>query len=320
MKNKNKDLNFPDISAQLRDRSVNLLEESRYLTISDLVSKFPGKTIFVCDAYVRGIEKGISEGGILRLQNVISIDHHAPLKMFARKVSSVNLAICWVNKKGIAPKNAIVIITHTDYDSIISSLIMRGIILPEKIFGDMAIMADHTGEEDEIVDLLQSMSSAHDLEFSLRNLELWSKEEPIEEKAQKMLEDLKDERRRAEEAVSSGKFDMKGTVYYAKLNKKIESAFFTALIPGAAVILTFSPHRKHKGFWEVKTRLGAAAPEGLCLNKLGIDDFDSSWGGRWNAGSNRRGEGTKLTIEEYAELLNKKLEQFFRERKNKQLK
>lgn len=308
MENKNIKHRFRGLLTKLKKAPIELHKEAQYLILRNLVQDHPKKTIFVCDNYIKGIEKGIIEGNALRLSNIISIDHHAPLKMFAKKISSVNLAIDRVNNRGIASKDEVVIITHTDYDSIISSLIMRGIIAPEKIFGDMAIMADHTGEENEIVDLLQSMSSAHDLEFSLRNLELWSADKPLEPKAQKMLEELKDERRRAMIEVKDGNFRHIGMVYYAKVSKKIESSFFSSLIPEAAIILVYSPHREYKGFWEAKTRLGKAAPEGLWLNKLGICDFDQFWGGRWNAGSNRRGQGTKIPIEEYARSLNEKLE------------
>lgn len=308
MENKKIKHRFKGLLAKLEKAPVELHKEAQYLILRDLVQDHPKKTVFVCDNYIKGIEKGIIEGNALRLSNIISIDHHAPLKMFAKKISSVNLAIDWVNNRGIASEDEAVIITHTDYDSIITSLVMRGIIAPEKIFGDMAIMADHTGEENEIVDLLQSMSSAHDLEFSLRNLELWSADEPLESKAQKMLEELKDERRRAMTEVKDGNFRHIGMVYYAEVSKKIESSFFSSLIPEAAIILVYSPHREYAGFWEAKTRLGKAAPEGLWLNKLGINEFDQFWGGRWNAGSNRRGQGTKIPIEEYARSLNEKLE------------
>jgi len=308
MKNTKTKFNFSGLLLKLKEKPIELYEERQHFVLKDLELDRSGKKVFVCDTYIKGIEAGIVECNVLRLSNIISIDHHAPLAMFARKISSVNLAIGWVNEMGIASDNDTVIITHTDYDSLITGLIMRGIVPPRKIFGDMAIIADHTGEENEMVDLLQSMSSAHDLEFSLRNLELWSSGKPIEKEAFEMLEGLKDERRRAEEAAKNGSFKNVGSVYYAKLDKKIESAFLTALIPEAAIILTFSPHRKYSGFWEVKTRLGKAAPEGLRLNELGIDGFDQFWGGRWNAGSNRRGQGTKIPIEEYAGLLNEKLE------------
>jgi hypothetical protein len=38
-----------------------------------------------------------------------------------------------------------------------------------------------------------------------------------------------------------------------------------------------------------RIRLGPKAPEGLSLHKLGVSDFDPYYGGRFNAGSNKRG-------------------------------
>ena len=60
-----------------------------------------------------------------------------------------------------------------------------------------------------------------------------------------------------------------------------------------------SPYRKRPDRWQVKTRLGLAAPEGLSLQDLGIQDFDRAYGGRWNAGSNNRDCGTTIAPEEY---------------------
>ena len=48
-------------------------------------------------------------------------------------------------------------------------------------------------------------------------------------------------------------------------------------------------------------RLGLAAPAGFSLHALKTDDFDPDYGGRWNAGSNKRGRvGTLLSPETYA--------------------
>lgn len=310
MKNIMYKLNLGDVLEKLVERPIELIDERQFLTPEELMEKYPGKTVYVCDAYVNGIEEGVMENGALRFGNVISIDHHSSLDEFARKISSVNLAIQRVEKMGIAPKNSVVIIHHTDFDSIVSSLVIRGIFPPEQFLGKLAVMADHTGESEEMVDLLQSMSEAHDLEFSLRNLQLWLDGRPLETKAKQMLKNLRDERRKAEDAVESGIFRNIEGVFYATLAKKIESAYFLPLLPEAKIILTFSPHRKIEGVWEAKTRLGKRAPFGLRLNELGIDKIDPSWGGRWNAGSNKRGNGTKIPIENYAKLLNEKLEKF----------
>ena len=53
----------------------------------------------------------------------------------------------------------------------------------------------------------------------------------------------------------------------------------------------------------MKVRLGAGAPQGMTLQGLGIETFDPAYGGRWNAGSNKRGGGTTLQPAQYAERL-----------------
>jgi hypothetical protein len=79
-----------------------------------------------------------------------------------------------------------------------------------------------------------------------------------------------------------------------------------------------TPHCVHPDRLEIKLRLGHAAPSGFSLHALGVRDFDAAYGGRWNAGSSRRGGGTKLPLDafvarletrvsEYLELLRKSL-------------
>ena len=81
-----------------------------------------------------------------------------------------------------------------------------------------------------------------------------------------------------------------------------------ALLPEAAVILLTAPHPDHADRWIAKLRLGRAAPAALTLHALGVEAFDPSYGGRWNAGANRRTGGTSLHPEEYAALVAARLE------------
>lgn len=55
--------------------------------------------------------------------------------------------MAYVKEEGIASPADCVVINHTDCDSVLSSAIIRGILPPEKRFGDAAIAADHTGEK-----------------------------------------------------------------------------------------------------------------------------------------------------------------------------
>jgi hypothetical protein len=62
-----------------------------------------------------------------------------------------------------------------------------------------------------------------------------------------------------------------------------------------------------EGRREAKLRLGLAAPPGLSLHDLRIEEFDSAFGGRWNAGANRRAGGTTLPMDAYAAALEQRL-------------
>lgn len=64
------------------------------------------------------------------------------------------------------------------------------------------------------------------------------------------------------------------------------------------------------GAWDVKLRLGQAAPKEWTLHSLGVFNFDPAFGGRWNAGSNSRADGTTVPPDEYAAVLLAKMAQY----------
>lgn len=295
---------------RLNECPIDVIEENKDITLEEIKENYSGK-VAVLDLYIKDIEKmGQWEGNAMRIYNILSIDHHAPIEEFSKNISTTNLAIEWVNKNGILDKNYSVVINHIDCDSLLSSLIVRGILLPHERFGNAAISADHTGEENKIADLLQALQDTRNLEFSIRNLELLLKGKELDLKAQKLLDKTYIDKKRAKEVVEKGKMNILGRITYVQLDKKIESSYFPALIPDAQVILTFSPHLKNPDHWESKIRLGLKAPAGLTIGKLEIEDIDPSFGYRWNAGGNSRGSGTTLKLEEYANRLNEKLQKY----------
>jgi hypothetical protein len=77
------------------------------------------------------------------------------------------------------------------------------------------------------------------------------------------------------------------------------------LLPKAVVILT--AFRNQESRWVMKLRLGLGAPPGTTLQRLGIKEFDPAYGGRWNAGSNKRGGGTDISPEVYARAVAERL-------------
>lgn len=114
------------------------------------------------------------------------------------------------------------------------------------------------------------------------------------------MDDRRRRRERAERYVAEGRFRSTGCVRWGTLDHVIDSTFFAALLPDACVILAAMPLRGQPDRWEVKVRLGPAAPAGMTLHDLRIGEWDPAFGGRWIAGANRRAGGTTIPIEAYA--------------------
>ena len=285
-----------------------LIPNSNRVPHEDLLRRLPDQQILACDFYVEGIERGDDVPGGYRLGTVTNIDHHAPTARMVRRISSTNLAIDHVHASGAATADAAVVINHTDCDSVLSSAIVAGLLRPDEKFGAAAIAADHTGEADPIADLLQSLEPARDLDLSLRNLRRLLAGERLEGPVEAAVSDRLSRRGLAAELVEQGTFRQIGGVDVAVLPREVEGEFFPPLLPEAAVIMVTTPMRDHPGRWHTKLRLGLAAPEGLTLHRL-TAGLDEGYGGRWNAGSNKRGGGTALEPEAYAQLLDHRVQE-----------
>ena len=114
----------------------------------------------------------------------------------------------------------------------------------------------------------------------------------------------------ADMKVAGGKVAMQGNVAVGALEDAIDGWFFAPFLPDAVIIMLASPLSENTERLEVKLRLGRAAPAGLSLHELNIRGFDPAYGGRWNAGSNKREGGTSLTLANYVEFLRASLERW----------
>lgn len=300
-----------DLHRALPTLEVTLIPVSgRDVTEAELRHKFPQGKVFVCDCYVDGIEKGdplraSSETvGFIR-NEVLNIDHHAPASCMQRQVSSGNLAASYVREHGPI-KDAPVVINHVDCDSAISSAIMRGALPPHRLFEDAVVAADHRGESNRVADLLQALDSQRNLTLSLGNLAKLLKGEPLDLIAQEKLTEREQERARAKEIYDRGDYERRGGLIWIVGRESISGEFLTALFPEAVLIAYARPRRDGKN--EVKLRLGAAAPEGFSLLSLGLRELDPAFGGRWNAGSNKRGGYTSKPYSKYCSELHQLLD------------
>jgi len=293
-------------------KQVVMIPVSGSVTMDDIRENesLKGRKIIACDFHIEGIEKGQELPYGYSKDNVITIDHHAPTSRMMRHISSTNLAIDFVNKHGAVTEETAVVINHCDCDSVLATLVLTGIIPPdEKIFGKAAIAADHTGELNDIADLLQALESKRDLNFSTRNLLRLLNKQEIEPEAAELLQNTEERRRQVTRAAENGSFKPKeGGLLWAVLTEKLDSCLLPACLPKEAkLIMTANPDPKNQDLWQVRLRLGPSAPENFSLFDLQINEYDSSFGGRWNAGSNARGGGTTKIPAEYAEEVSKRL-------------
>ncbi len=297
---------------------VNLYTEKSLISIEEIQETYGHEEkIIVCDFYIDKLEKQknvLIEKWGLEFENIINIDHHAAIESMQRFISSAPLAIKYVKENG-PQSEAITVINHVDCDSVLSSAIMKGVIAPDNIFAEAAIAADHTGDENKIADLLQALQDKRNYDFSIRNLKLLLEGKVIEVEAQELLEKNKAEREKAKTFVEAGAFLTKGPISYALLDTKIESAFFPSLLPEASIIVTACPFRNENDKdasdkLELKIRLGKNTIPNLTLDKLNLSDTPIHFGGRWNAGSNKRAGGTTLNIDECVDIVSERLDKF----------
>ncbi|MBP6975029.1 MAG: hypothetical protein KBB54_03775 [Candidatus Pacebacteria bacterium] len=294
---------------------LTLFPESSKITLEQIREKMGNdKKIIVCDFYVDQID---SIGGSkvepfgLVVENIINIDHHAPIGSMERQVSSATLAIEFVKREGVLP-DAETVINHTDCDSVLSSSIIRGMLPPEERFSDAAIAADHTGEPNEIADLLQALQEKRDVGYSLHHLSQLLGNAPIDEEVQKLVNKRLHEREEAKGLVENGMFKTIGKVAYAETEAKFDGSFLPALLPESWVIILSYPYKENGAIvpyqYETKIRLGKNVPAGFTLQQLKLGETAIHWGGRWNAGSNKRAGGSTLSAEECANIIAEKLE------------
>src|SRR5690606_33348550 len=158
-------------------RPIHLLPLTNRVTPEDVLAVRPDGDLIACDFYVEGIEQGDEFVAGYRKGRILNVDHHAPTPRMQRRISSTNLALEWIEKDPAAlAQPAVVVLNHLDCDSVLCGGILAGRLPADRIFGQAALAADHTGEENEIADLLQgidaeqSRTGVRDIEVCFTNL------------------------------------------------------------------------------------------------------------------------------------------------------
>jgi hypothetical protein len=318
---------WPELGRNLQRRfsgaQIELFPESGSPTIEEIELAFPrANRIFVADFYLKGIEKtgallpcgaGYGHGG-----KVINIDHHAPDEIWERHVSSGVLACKWVREEGVvsATNGDIVVINHTDCDSVLSALILTGVIPAHERFEQAVLDADHRGTPNEIADILQACKSLRKLRLMVEALSCYFQDYALPEVVRKQLEELHESRLAVKLLVERGEFQEQDGVVLINSNRYFESDLFLSHFPDARVLVVGCPSGKNPHITFTRLRLGAGVEQGLSLHRLGVKESDPYFGGRFNAGSNKRGleaavdKGQNPTVvspEQYFKLLVEKL-------------
>jgi len=274
----------------------------------------PGRgTIYACDFYVTGAEHWKPDTGALRSGRILNVDHHAPIASMDAPMTSTRLAVAHVKAAGIAELGSHVVINHTDCDSVLSSGIMLGLLPPDRKFVAASESADHSGRPNRIADLLQALDerrtgdrTVEQYAESMRHLRLLLQTGDVLDPVAAVAMLLRKEKRREAEALVE-RFAHGDGLAFATCDREIDGALFAHRLEEAAVIMVAVPNDRAPGSWVVKLRRGPAAPRGFSLHDLEIAQWDTGYGGRANAGSNKRGGGTRMSPADYAEQLRTRL-------------
>lgn len=280
----------------------------------------PGsRPVVACDFYVSGAELETPVPGGFKIGRILNIDHHAPVVRMQRPITSTALAVEHLRASGVSARNAnaAVVINHTDCDSTLSSALIMGLLDPDDSLIAASIAADHTGDANPVADLLQAMDEARKGDRtveqyveSVNSLILLREGRRLPAASQRALDRRYARRDAAVRLVRDGWFHLDGPLAWAELRDEIDAAFFLPLLPHATLIMAAQPREDRRDRWNVKLRVGHAAPRGFTLHSLGIQNWNPAFGGRWNAGSNKRGGGTSIEPRDYANrLLTKLMEQ-----------
>jgi len=315
-----------EIMIQEQYENIVLLTEFSRETAAHIREIFEGKVpegheLYVLDFPLIPSEKTqhvlSSEGELLGFRHINSsitnLDHHIDNPAMWRRISSVNLATEYVREYGNVQGDTVVI-HHTDPDSVCSSIILVGTqLLGQDVIATHPQLikelvkagnsADHTGEENDIADLLGAIEVKRDYHYSIRQLQRLLLGEALDMQASELMSMRRQEREAARQLVADGALeDMGNGVMYAQFDHAIRAEFFPALLPEATAFVLASPISKD--LWQIKTRTGLSAPEGLVLNRLDLP----STNGRWNALATKRSGGwSGHDPREYAHLVREKI-------------
>jgi hypothetical protein len=295
---------------------IELVDHKEPFISEELRRSYEPASVIACDFYVSGAENATPVAAGYDFNGLLNVDHHAPGRRMARHVSSTNLAIRHTRRNAHPPGNALVIISHTDCDSILSSGIMSGHLEAADALGVAAIAADHTGAVNDIADLLQGIDDLpkerkpRDPLYFIETVKQFIKGGigSLDSLAKEGWDRRQAMREAASRAVELGEIKVEHGLGVGHSVSRIDGGLFVPLLPNACLLVLIRPHKDNASRWDVKIRLGPKARTGASLHQLGIREFDPAFGGRWNAGSNSRNGGTEIDPDSYVANVRQRLD------------
>ena len=310
---------YDNLIEKFNERPVLFLPEKSvisYEEVEKVRQESGANTLYACDFNIEGIEE-FEEGGYFQREHIINIDHHSESPNYRKQISSTNLAIEFIRNNPGFLTNTKTITHHTDCDSVLSTLLMSSILPPEERFGVAAIAADHTGEPNEIADLLQGLKDGPEGEmgekntpernhdkylFCLEQLQNLLAGKDLDVRAQKLYQKRLQERQLLQGIITEGKVKYAGSngevAYMETGEEKFDATLLTGLLPNAKII--FTARQGENGKTIINVRLGLAMKESVDLRDI-MNGVQEPFGGRWNAGANKRKGGSDSSPQKIAE-------------------
>lgn len=283
---------------------ILLISSHQRFDAVDIAELTAGRTV-VCDFPLPEAKEGQAMPWGYKLPGFDLVDHHAPDPRWYQHVTSTSLAVEYIRHRGPADR---VILNHTDCDSILAALILRGLLPPEDRFVEASMAADHTGEPNEIADLLQAIEHERSIAFSVAALTNWLETGHLPERVRELVAQRQQDRLYAERVALTSRFFGKIAVMQGEQN--MDSILISRLSESPWLVIYCYPLLSGESSPKIclKVRLGQGAPSGLTLHDLNLSQHISGYGGRWNAGSNFRRGGTEQSLEDILLVLNQALD------------
>jgi len=284
-----------ELSERFSRAPIRLIPATASPTPDEVASIFPtASRIFAVDFYLRGAERGapLACGSGYQIgERIFNIDHHASDPRWERHVSSGVLACQWVRQRGALEPDSgdVVVINHTDCDSVLAAMILAGVVPPHERFEEAVLDADHRGTPNELADVLQACSTSRDLSLLVEALSSSLKGDRLSARILEHLELLHEKRAAVREIARQSACQERNGVVFIESDRYLDSDLFLPHFPDARVLVLGCPSPKNPDVTITRLRLGAGVESGVSLHRLGVAEFDPYYGGRFNAGSNKRG-------------------------------